>query len=229
MHLLMKYHIMARVIKPFPYSIAQLEAIFILDRENGMLVRRGPARGRKRGVIPPRGHYRSVKLYGTAYFEHRVIWMMENKQHIPQGFEIDHINRDEYDNRPANLRLAVRQQNAANSTPQIARSGYRGVVRTRHGKFRASIVHNAVRHSLGTFSTAEEAAAAYDVAAVRLNAKFALTNIMLGRICTTPKAPLHSMDTIMQTAPAFRRYPGVPDMPLPLPRCAPTWTRHAAH
>lgn len=155
--------------------------------------------------------------------------MMDNRQHIPEAFEIDHINRDEYDNRPANLLLALRQQNAANSTPQIARSGYRGVVRTRHGKFRACIVHNAKRHSLGTFSTPEEAAAAYDLAAVRLNARFAVTNIMLGRISTTPTAPLNSMDTIIQTAPAFRSYPGVPDMPLPLPHCAPTWTRHVVH
>lgn len=221
---------MARITKPFPYSIEHLESIFILDRENGMLIRRVPTRGRKRGVIPPQGHYRSVKLYGTVYFEHRVIWMMQHRQHIPEGFEIDHINRDEYDNRPENLRLAVRQQNAVNSAAPIGRSGFRGVTRSRSGTFRASIVCNAKRYSLGTFSTAKEAATAYDCAAVRLNAEFALTNAILGRLPTAPTLAAPAETAVPPVpAPAFRSHPGVPDLPLPLPRFVPAWTRPVRH
>ena len=214
--------------KPIPYSIEHLEAVFILDRENGLLIRIVPTAGRKRGVIPPKGNYRRVKLDGELYFEHRVIWMMEHRQCIPDGVEIDHISRDHHDNRPANLRLAVRQQNMVNSTAPIGRSGYRGVRRSRNGKFQANIVCNAVRHNLGTFSTAQEAAAVYDLAAVRLNAEFALTNAMLGLLPTVPAPAAPVQAPALHPALASRSYPGVPDMPLPFPRCAPAWSRPAS-
>ncbi|WP_373870343.1 HNH endonuclease signature motif containing protein [Noviherbaspirillum aridicola] len=167
-------------VKPFPYSIEELEILFILDRKNGVLIRGKPARGRKRGEIPPKGNYRRVKIDGNLYFEHRVIWMMEHRQHIPEGCEIDHINRDHYDNRPQNLRLALHRQNLVNREVPTGRSGFRGVRRSRNGRFQACIVENGKRHSLGSFGTADAAAAAYDTAALQLHGAFAMTNARMG-------------------------------------------------
>jgi hypothetical protein len=121
-----------------------------------------------------------VKIGGNLYFEHRIIWMMEHRQDIPQGFEIDHINCDHYNNRPANLRLAMHRQNLVNREAPIGRSGFRGVLRSRYGRFRASIVENGRRYNLGSFSTAQAAAAAYDAAAIQLHGAFAMTNTRMG-------------------------------------------------
>jgi len=167
-------------VKPFPYSIEELDALFILDRERGLLIRRKTTRGRVRGETPPKGNYRRVKLDGNLYFEHRVIWMMEHQQHIPEGYEIDHINRDHYDNRPENLRLAMHRQNLVNRELPLSRSGFRGVRRTQQSRFRTSIVDNGKRYNLGSFSTALEAAAAYDAAAIQLHGAFAMTNARMG-------------------------------------------------
>lgn len=176
-------------LKPFPYSIEELEALFVLDRDSGSLIRRKPTRGRVRGVAPPKGNYRRVKLDGKFYFEHRVIWMMEHEQHIPEGYEIDHINRDHYDNRPDNLRLATHRENLLNRELPVSPSGFRGVRRTKQSRYRASIVENGKRHNLGSFSTPLEAAAAYDAAAMQLHGAFAMTNARMGILPLEPAAP----------------------------------------
>lgn len=85
--------------------------------------------------------------------------------------DVDHLNHNGLDNRRANIRVCNPSQNQANSRRRIGKSGYRGVVPDKAGKFRAC---------LGGYATARDAAIAYDYAMVKLYGEFALTNRSLG-------------------------------------------------
>jgi hypothetical protein len=78
------------------------------------------------------------------------------------GGMVDHINRNPMDNRRCNLRPVTFAQNAMNRKVQSrAASGLKGVTLAYGGKFKASIRVNKRLIHLGTFSTKEEAHAAY--------------------------------------------------------------------
>lgn len=88
----------------------------------------------------------------------------------------DHINHLTCDNRRQNLRIATNSQNHMNQRKQIRAAGkYKGVSFVK-GKFVASIrIENKINH-LGRFSREEDAALAYNFAAVKLFGPFALLN-----------------------------------------------------
>lgn len=165
--------------KLIPFSIEELESIFCLDQESGCLIRMKPTQGRK-DRENFRADYRYVSIDGTQYFEHRLVWMLANRRHIPSGLDVDHINRDKLDNRPENLRLATTAQNRANIGMQCNNStGYKGVFLDK-GKFRAKIKSNGNQRFLGSYNTAKAAAAAYDSAALVAFGEFAMTNTRMG-------------------------------------------------
>lgn len=58
--------------------------------------------------------YKRIKCKGRSYMAHRVIWMLYNNADIPDGMQIDHINRVKDDNHAENLRIVTRSQNARN-------------------------------------------------------------------------------------------------------------------
>ena len=79
------------------------------------------------------------------------------------GYQVDHRNGDGLDNQRSNLRLATKAQNLANQRmPKNNTSGYKGVGEYRPGRFTAQVASKY----LGCFSTALEAARAYDEAAL---------------------------------------------------------------
>lgn len=94
------------------------------------------------------------------------------------ALDIDHVNGDKLDNRRANLRTATRQQNCWNSPPRTGR--FKGVHRDSRNPTRciAQLRDPSTRNviHLGTFNTEEEAARAYDAAALRLYGEFAWLN-----------------------------------------------------
>lgn len=91
----------------------------------------------------------------------------------PAGMLVDHRNHNTCDNRKANLRVCTRSQNCGNTRVSRANSfGLKGV--SHEGKrFKASIVDNGRKRSLGTYATPEEAHEAYRHAAVKVFGEFA--------------------------------------------------------
>ena len=107
--------------------------------------------------------YLHVRVNGIHNTVHNVIWMMHFGA-IPEGYEVDHIDRVRSNNLISNLRLATRQQQCANrKTPITNRSGYKGVsFNKKSGKWVAQINVEGKRNTIGYFDTPEEASNAYN-------------------------------------------------------------------
>jgi hypothetical protein len=94
---------------------------------------------------------------------------------------VDHINGNKLDNQRHNLRIATHSQNMQNFVNPKNTSGFRGVsYNVRLDSYQAEIRCDGKRKYLGVFKKPENAARAYDKAALELFGPNALTNIRLG-------------------------------------------------
>lgn len=120
--------------------------------------------------------------YRTAYRggTRRTVLMHRQIIGVPRGVEVDHVNGDGLDNRRSNLRPANRSQNCYNMRRRRNRSGYKGVrfhsTTHRAKPWYATIKACGEQTFLGYFSTAEDAARAYDEAAIKIHGRFARLN-----------------------------------------------------
>ncbi len=102
----------------------------------------------------------------------------------PAGVEVDHVNGCGLDNRHSNLRTATRSEQCGNRRWTGNATGFKGVAyRPGRGCYEASIGSHshregAGRRYLGAFKTAEEAAIAYDLAALERWGAHASTNLL---------------------------------------------------
>ena len=98
--------------------------------------------------------YRNIQLLGKTYLEHRLIWIMHNGD-IPDGRQIDHINRNTSDNSISNLRLVDVRGNASNRHNNNTNVGVHKDKRS--GKWVAQIYANGKKYFGGGFNLIEDA------------------------------------------------------------------------
>ena len=102
--------------------------------------------------------------WGAPFSLHRFLVM-----NVPDGYVVDHINRNRLDNRRCNLRIITSKQNSYNrKKPKNAKSTYKGVRKMGGGKFKAVVSKDGQIHELKDFATEKEAAIAYDLMAEEL-------------------------------------------------------------
>ena len=107
------------------------------------------------------------------YFCHRIAWLMHYGED-PQGFEIDHIDHDPWNNRISNLRKCSVVENVQNTLGiRVRKHDLPKGVYVDKGCIFSQIRCNGVTHRLGYFKTAEEAHQAYCEAAKRFHGEFA--------------------------------------------------------
>lgn len=101
--------------------------------------------------------------------------------------QVDHINGDRLDNRKENLRLVTSRENTLNvqGLRSTNSTGYRGVSRnTVRGSvekpWAAHIGYDNKKYTLGVYAEIEDAARAYDRAAIKHHGAFAKTNFYYG-------------------------------------------------
>lgn len=121
--------------------------------------------------------YAAGNVEGRRVLLHRVLLGIDGTFALT-----DHRNMVRLDNRRQNLRVATRAQNGWNRPKRRDNvSGYKGVYRcTTTNLWRAEIAANKKRHKLGRFAFPEDAAKAYDAAALRLHGEFARLNFKEG-------------------------------------------------
>ncbi len=105
--------------------------------------------------------YLSTKIRGTEFLNHRLAWLLQTGS-MP-ATEIDHLNGNRADNRWSNLRAASRSINNQNrrAAHKNNKLGILGVRQVKNGRFLARIRVDGQLRRLGTFTSSEQAHAAY--------------------------------------------------------------------
>lgn len=125
-----------------------------------------------------RNGYCAIRIANKEYMRYRIVWEMFNGP-IPPGMHIDHVNRDRADDRLDNLRLVTPRQNTQNRSDQSKYGcGVYLIAASKKGSHRKQTYAAEIRIGsceskaakriyLGSFSTPEEAQAAYQEAAAK--------------------------------------------------------------
>lgn len=115
--------------------------------------------------------YRMVIVTGVQFMEHRLAWLVHHGEWPID--DIDHVNMRRNDNRIENLRPATRSQNCSNKNARRDNStGIKGVWLSR-GRWQAAITKDGKRRYLGSFTSIEDAQAAYSRVATELYGSYA--------------------------------------------------------
>jgi hypothetical protein len=147
--------------RPLP-SLERLNELFVYEPITGVLMRRMDG-GRLTPCNTPdlykkrdgsmQTFYARVKVDGRLCMTHRIVYKMHHGVD-PSGFDIDHIDGCGLNNRIANLRLATRSQNTANTDSK----NY--TLDKRSGRFYVQVKLDGNNQYGGSFEFEEDALAA---------------------------------------------------------------------
>lgn len=115
--------------------------------------------------------------YASRDENSRTVYMHREIMRPAPGRQVDHANHDRLDNRRANLRVCTVSENQGNQLARRRTSRFKGVSFCRaHRRWRAHITAGGRHQALGSFSSEEAAALAYDKAARQHFGEFAYLN-----------------------------------------------------
>lgn len=154
----------------------ELTALLDYEPESGRFIWKVRSGKASPGKIAGTAHscgYWQINVGGKVQLAHRLAWFMSYGEW--PASDIDHINGDKRDNRIANLRLASRSENMANTPPpKNNTSGYKGVwLFRRTGRWMAGYRKDGKSVHLGYFDTAEEAVEAHRTAYAKAFGEYA--------------------------------------------------------
>lgn len=123
--------------------------------------------GKRAGYLDKKVRYWEVNVNKITYLQHRIVFLMYYG-YLPAN-QIDHIDRNPYNNQPNNLREANSRQNGANSKIYSTNtSGIKGVCWSKEfNKWKATININNQIKNLGLFNSKAQATNARQEAAKR--------------------------------------------------------------
>jgi hypothetical protein len=116
-----------------------------------------------------------IYWYARRDEKRRTIFMHREILRTSRGSQVDHRDQNGLNNQKSNLRDCTHAQNMQNRRPS-AKTGFRGVTQYRKDTWKSEIKTNGLRIYLGYYATAEEAARAYDRAAIKYFGEFAKLN-----------------------------------------------------
>jgi hypothetical protein len=159
---------------------ARLKQLLQYDQDTGQfwwLVNRGPVSiGQAAGHLHYAGNQTYIRMCVDCkkYYAHHLAWLYVKGEFV---LEIDHWDGIGIHNWFSNLRETTRAQNTANKiTSNGVLKGVYQDLRLASPRWMAKIQVDRKQIYLGTFDSAEEAAAAYQCAADRYYGEFALHN-----------------------------------------------------
>lgn len=129
-------------------------------------------------AVRKKNHFYAARNEGGIWPKIHIIKMHRAILNPPDNMHVDHINGDGLDNRRENIRACRPRQNNMNRRMGINNtSGYKGVSWNKSDKkWQAMIGVNMTVKYLGKFMNKEEAAAAYNNAAIKEFGDFAQLN-----------------------------------------------------
>lgn len=153
----------------------RIEVLIDLNINNNILEIKWKVRKTKQEIL-----YITNNYYVDGIWKERTLHRLITNANVMEY--VDHINGNTLDNRRSNLRICTKAQNCKNrglSKNKTSKVNFKGVTYYKSNKkYIARITNNENKIYLGSFNTAEEAAKAYNEAAIKYHGEFARLNVI---------------------------------------------------